>query len=138
MASIDEFSVENTRLAAVRSELEGSTGVLKEELEQLKGVIDLVGENQADVYESMLKLYGQYNAVVNLDVHSKAIGILKSLDTNSDFMISNDERTNAIKSLNLLFGHDHNIVLTNQDFDDLEKLKLKIIMLIKSTVKYNM
>ena len=133
-ACVEGMSAENTRLATVRGELEDSTVVLKAELEQLKGLMNLVGENQNDVYQAVLKLFTQYNAVVHLDINNKALGILQSLDTDHNFVMSEIERSNAIKSLNLLFGDDHTIVLTNRDFDDLEKLKEKIVMLIKQSV----
>ena len=53
------------------------------------------------VYDAMLSLYTQYNAGVNIDVHSKAVGILQSLDTNKDFVMSEAERANAVVNIDV-------------------------------------
>ena len=133
-ACVEDMSAENARMSVVRGELEDSAATLKDELDALKGLIDLAGDHQQDVYEATLKLFREYNAVVHLDVHNKALGILQSLDTDHNFVMSDVERTNAVKSLNLLFGENHGVALANADFDDLEVLKEKIVTLIKRSV----
>ena len=79
----------------------------------------------------MLKLYQQYKTTVNLDVQTKALGLLMDLDTNNDFKFDEEERYNAINKLKLLFNKE-NINISDKDFDDIKALKTRLVILIEN------
>lgn len=115
------------RLKCLQADLETSTSNLKNDIGDLQNILKLTEGNT----ENMLKLYQQYKTTVNLDVQTKALGLLMDLDTNNDFKFDEEERYNAINKLKLLFNKE-NINISDNDFDDIKALKTRLVILIEN------
>lgn len=129
--SIANIHDENEHLIEVRTNLETTSVSLNNELDELKGVIDLCGENNANAYNHMIELYRQHQNTVDVDISTTALSIMMDLDKNSDFVFDVNERTYAIQKLRLLFSKKH-VDILDADFDDLTRLQVKIKELIRN------
>lgn len=128
--SISNFQTENEKLCQLSMNMEQNEEQLKNELEQLKGIIHVGGEQNKEVYKNLTKLYKEYENVVDIDLKVKCIGLLTDLDTNNDFEFDESEREQAKIKLKLLFS-EKQIEISDSDFDNLEVLKQKLYDLIK-------
>tara|TARA_A100001015_G_scaffold311748_1_gene415592 strand:+ start:2338 stop:2859 length:522 start_codon:yes stop_codon:yes gene_type:complete len=115
------------RLKCLQIDLETSTSNLKNDIGDLQDILKITEGNT----ENMLTLYSQYKNTVNLDVQTKALGLLMDLDTNNDFKFDEVERRNAINKLKLLFNQQ-NINISDNDFDNINTLKTRLVILIEN------
>lgn len=134
--SVTNMTTENRNLQNVRENLEESSDTLKNELENLKEIMKLSGEHGEEVYENLMSLFNNYKNIVEVDIKTKSIALLCDLDTNNDFSYSATERVAAIAKLKLLFSEQH-IDINDSDFDDICKLKDKLIKLFQTHVNNN-
>ena len=127
--SVSNFQIENDKLSALRKDMEENGEQLKTELDELKGIINLGGEQNEEVYQNLRTLYNDYKDIVDIDVKVKCIGLLTDLDTNNDFKFDEKEKEEAKMKLRLLFS-EKKIDISDSDFDDLDVLKNKLYELI--------
>lgn len=133
--SVTNMTTENRNLQNVRENLEESSNTLKSELDNMKEIMKLSGEHGEEVYANLMTLFNNYKNIVDMDIKTKSISLLCDLDTNNDFSYSATERVAAIAKLKLLFSEQH-IDISDADFDDLSKLKDKLIKLYESHVNH--
>lgn len=134
--SVTNMTTENKNLQNVRENLEHSSHSLKSELENLKDIMKISGEQGEEIYEKLIKVFNDYKNIVEVDIKTKSIALLCDLDTNNDFSYSATERVAAIAKLKLLFSEQH-IDISDSDFDDISKLKDKLIKLFHTDIQKN-
>ena len=132
--NVQMMKEENANLKNVRCSLENSSVALKVELDNLKDIINLNGEQGEEIYKNLICIFENYKNIVNVDIQTKSIGLLCDLDTNKDFIYSPEERVVAISKLKLLFSDQH-IDISDHDFDDISRLKNKLVELFKIELK---
>lgn len=134
--SVTDMTTENKNLQNIRKNLEESSHSLKNELENLKDIMKISGEHGEEIYENLMKVFNDYKNIVEVDIKTKSVALLCDLDTNNDFSYSAAERVAAFAKLKLLFSEQH-IDINDSDFDDMSKLKNKLINLFHTHINNN-
>jgi len=131
--NVDNLTQENKELNLIKCELSNELETFKKDLEDLKGICNLVGEYNEESFEKMKQLYNKHKRILELEIKSNALQILLDLDDNSDFKLNKEEKIKAKKKLNLLFEESDISKIPDKAYDDFKVLQSYIEKIILET-----
>ena len=131
--NVDNLTQENKELNSIKCELSNELETFKKDLEDLKGICNLVGEYNEESFEKMKQLYNKHKHILELEIKSNALQILLDLDDNSDFKLNKEEKKKAKKKLNLLFEESDISKIPDEAYDDFKVLQSYIEKIILET-----
>ena len=131
--NVDNLTQENKELNSIKCELSNELETFKKDLEDLKGICNLVGEYNEESFEKMKQLYNKHKHILELEIKSNALQILLDLDDNSNFKLNKEEKKKAKKKLNLLFEESDISKIPDEAYDDFKVLQSYIEKIILET-----
>ena len=121
--NVDNLTQENKELNLIKCELSNELNTFKKDLDDLRGICNLVGECNEESFEKMKQLYSKHKHILELEIKSNALQILLDLDDNSDFVLNKEEKIKAKKKLNLLFNETDISRIPDEAYDDFKLLQ---------------